>query len=507
MRPSPWVLASFLLLAACGTDTVEGPGGPPEPRDAEWVAQELPAERGADSGVVVHSGGQGVLVATTSEDGVMSTHWSQDGYDFEAGEPVATDLAHFQLGGVAPVGDDWVALGSGGLEEVDGDGELLFEVAALHSDDGLSWTREPVNGFTGPADVAGVVQVGDGLVAAGSYRGPEDPAMGGFRAVAWTSDDGVSWREVLLPGDGGESSVADLAVSGDRVLAVGQSGGDAVLWVSDDAGARWSTVDAPELEAWMLVGVAADGDTVVVTAEDDGTRFVVSDDAGATWRAASEPPVTEGTEGFAPVWSGGGRFFSVTSSFLESWSQPEVCYADITLCQQDSRVVLHASDDGDTWTPVDTSGIGSGEEGEVDEALGTVDGAVVVLKAEGGLAAYTWPAGRELPTTGVEEVPRAELVEVPAGGPEVGVRYHVPLYLHCGTEWLYLGDQPWQVVGDAPEVETGAGDVPPEGWPVAQQTLFGYATLVDEETLEYTLEDGELVARYARTRQQPPGCD
>ena len=87
------------------------------------------------------------------------------------------------------------------------------------------------------------------------------------------------------------------------------------------------------------------------------------------------------------------------------------------------------------------------------------------------------------------------------------MRYHAPLYLHCGMDWLYLGDQPWQRMDSGVEVETGAGDEVPAGWPVARQTLFGYATLVSPDRLDYSLEDGQVVASYALTGREPPGCD
>ena len=62
------------LVAACGTATV-----PPEEqgrRPAAWVEQSLPSERGADSPLVGHATDEGVVVATTTEDGTLVTHWS-----------------------------------------------------------------------------------------------------------------------------------------------------------------------------------------------------------------------------------------------------------------------------------------------------------------------------------------------------------------------------------------------------------------------------------------------
>jgi hypothetical protein len=99
-----------------------------------------------------------------------------------------------------------------------------------------------------------------------------------------------------------------------------------------------------------------------------------------------------------------------------------------------------------------------------------------------------------------------DLVTVPRAGPEPGVRYHAPLYVHCGMDHLFLGDSVWRRTDDGAGVETGGGDEPPADWPVAQQTVFGYATLVEPDVVEYSLEDGEVVATYAPVARAP-GCD
>ena len=129
------------------------------------------------------------------------------------------------------------------------------------------------------------------------------------------------------------------------------------------------------------------GDVVVLTGVataqgEDGVGGAVvlrSEDAGQTWAQARRGPPLEGADSWLPVYAGGGRFFTVVSSFVEAWRDPELCYADITLCQQDNAEVLYVSDDGDRWRRVDTSGIGTGEAGEVDLITGTADGKVVAF--------------------------------------------------------------------------------------------------------------------------------
>ena len=64
--------------------------------------------------------------------------------------------------------------------------------------------------------------------------------------------------------------------------------------------------------------------------------------------------------------------------------------------------------------------------------------------------------------------------------PEPGRRYGVPLFIHCGMDWLWLGAEAWQRTDEGPDVETGAGDEidptgrspnrPSSGTPPAPQT-------------------------------------
>ena len=74
-------------------------------------------------------------------------------------------------------------------------------------------------------------------------------------------------------------------------------------------------------------------------------------------------------------------------------------------------------------------------------------------------------------------------------------------------DWLWLGGEAWQRTDTGPNVETGAGDEIDPDWPVAQQTIFGFATLTADDVVEYTLADGALIATYRPARTEPPGCE
>lgn len=156
---------------------------------------------------------------------------------------------------------------------------------------------------------------------------------------------------------------------------------------------------------------------------------------------------------------------------------------------------------------------GPGLGDELVGVSGTGSGEVLLAHVvKGGIAVSRWPAGTPLPEgEAPAALERVDLVTVAKGeDPEPGVRYHAPLHVHCGMDWLYLGDTPWQRTDDGPDVETGAGDDPSDDWPVAGETIFGFATLRDGGVVEYSIgesNDAQVIATYERTGAQPPGCD
>lgn len=455
-------------------------------------------------------------MAFVSAEGVITGFATDELGRFQAGEPTATGQ-YLGLGGVTRFGDGWVAIGSGGLLD---DEELRFEVQAFRSTDGRTWSKVDATGFEGPADVTGLATVDSGVVAVGTLRTSDDPAQGGFRPVAWHSADGERWTTVPLPTDGGtEGSVQALVVTGDEVLAVGDVDRKGIMWSSTDGGASWTIVERDGIPPTSsLSSIATQGEVLMASgmapARDDGDGegaqlLLRSTDGGRSWREAADPPPPNRGEVFAfPLFAGGGRFFTLGYSYIDAFSEPELCYADIELCRQDSAVALYVSDDGDRWSRVDTSGIGDGEAGEVDAITAADDGRIVAFTGvEDGIGTWTWPADTPLPT-GEEPVDPTTDVEILGDDevPEPGRRYGLPLYIHCGMDWLYVGGEPWQRTDDGPDTETGAGDEIPVDWPVAGQTILGFATLVSDDLIEYSIGDGEVIATYAPATEPPPGC-
>lgn len=500
--------APLLALAACGDEPSD-----PSSSAAGWEAQHLAGDPAVDFPTLLATAGDDALVLFLAEDGTLRSYLSEDGADFAAGDPLPTGEKYVALGGVVRVDGGWYALGSGGTARVDGDDEMLFEPLAFRSVDGSTWERVEVGGFSDAVEFNDVEVVDGAIVAAGSYRTLRRPADGGFEARAWISEDGTTFDEVTLPGVpdyrgyDDESYVGDIVATDDALVASGRVGRSAALWRSADGGRTWTGVDDPVLaSAYSISAMHADGSTVVATVGSTDTAAIRSDDGGRTWAPVGALPVNEETEGWAPLWAGGGRFFTLTGIDDTSWSEPEVCYADLDQCGRSPEPSLVASDDGSDWTTVDTRGLG-----EIDQVAGLGDGRLLVMTGEGeGRTVHTWPAGDDLPVAEQPALPETvELVTLAEGEePETGVRYHHPLYTHCGIDWVWFGDTTWRRTDDGPDYETGAGDEAPDGWPVPPDggNVFGYATVLGDGTLEYTDEDGSVLATYEE-RSGAPGCD
>lgn len=503
------VAPALLVLSACG-EQASDPDGAADP--GAWRTEHLDLATSVDFPTLMVSDGDDVLVLAVSDEGVVQSQLSAGGAEFEAGAPLDLGEKYAVLGDVVHLDDgSWYALGSGGVVGEGDDESFAFDPLALRSADGLTWERVEVSGFADAVEFNDVQVIGDRIVAAGDYRTEKDPGMGGFEAHVWTSDDGRSFTEVRLPGVpeyrgyDDESYVGDVVTVDGDLLAAGRVGRHAALWRSDDDGSSWSSVDEPLLDRiYAINSLRAVGTTVMASTTGSGTSAMASTDGGATWSEVEALPVDEEAESWAPLWAAGDRFFTLVGVDDQSWSSPEVCYADLDQCGANPPPRVVASADGTSWTAIDLP------DSEIDEVVGTDDGRILVLAAEGGVVVRTWPAGAELPVADGPATPETvELRMLDEGEePTVGVTYAAPLYTHCGIDWFWFGETTWKRTDGGPDYETGAGDGVPEGWPVPPNggSVYGYATVGEDGVLTYTDGEGVVLATYEEN-PNAPGCD
>jgi hypothetical protein len=103
-----------------------------------------------------------------------------------------------------------------------------------------SWVRaHDVNDATGSSQVLAVAASAHGFVSAGSHDG---------RPAVWTTTDGRSWTTIVLPMPAGAKGAVlqQIAISGDRVVALGQettaAGTLPIAELSVDGGTTWEQV-------------------------------------------------------------------------------------------------------------------------------------------------------------------------------------------------------------------------------------------------------------------------
>lgn len=212
------------------------------------------------------------------------------------------------------------------------------------SSDGQTWHRLDLSSAFDHAHVLALTAFADGFAMVG-YTGDyhfdlDMNLVGVSRPAAWTSADGLAWRQSSIEGDAGAAvQLSNVVAGADGLFAVGRrAGAPAATLVGDGVGATsgWASADG---RTWRLVGDLGKELPDVVRMAGDGTRMVilgrtsckatdligwVSTD-GATWsRLASSgsPPShaipgpicqDDGTDG----WNDGGSYLALT------WVVPE----------------------------------------------------------------------------------------------------------------------------------------------------------------------------------------
>ena len=172
----------------------------------------------------------------TSVDGLTSSRVLHD-------EGVFGGTDEASMSDVTVGGPGLVAVGSDGFERDDAvqgqlansDRDFSGRAAVWTSVDGINWSRVPndetVFGGEGNQWMSIVAAVGPGLVAVGGEWSSEVHA-----AAVWTSVDGITWSRVphdeAVFGGEGDQEISRVAAAGPVLVAVGESNGDAAIWVA-----------------------------------------------------------------------------------------------------------------------------------------------------------------------------------------------------------------------------------------------------------------------------------
>ena len=473
----------------------------------EWTTTEL-GPRGVDSGVAAAAFGERTVVVSSDDGGLAAWVDAGEGWvDAAIGDGPSNERLSVAAAAEVP----------GGALVVVNDFES-FVPQLWFSADGESWEELPAAGIDRPAEVIAVTTIDGVVLVVGSLRVNEDPSQGPFEPVVWRSEDLVTWKTASVETQG-EGSVYDVVDADAGLLAVGRGKGGAALWRSLDGGESWVSAPAPEIagvDGREFYDIAV-GDEIVVAVGESwggsggrGLVIVNSADGGQTWARASLDAVTAAGLGSAyRIHRAADAFWVIANRRFDAWADPGRCYVDLPSCQGFSEPVVLRSDDGSSWAEIDLEALELPEYFDLHGVVGAADGVSLVGSGE-NLLVWSWPSFSAPPLRTPPDVltpPDIELVTWDSQL-EVGVTYRYPLYIHCGMGYLAnFNDTHWYLA-DAPEgeTETGAGQAPDPEWPVAQESIFGFVTLIDDVTIEYTIPSGDVIGVYTSSSEQPPGC-
>ena len=194
-------------------------------------------------------------------------------------------------------------------------------------------------------------------------------------------------------------------------------------------------------------------------------------------------------------------------------ADPAACYQDLHSCR--SHPVLLRSDDGMVWSDIDLGFAGRNGQWYLERAVDLGAEGLLILGTSGRPQheGWTWASATAPPPRAPVEVIATD--QYPLVGytdsVAIGATYRYPMSIHCGIgNALGNFDGRYWLFTEAPSglpPTAGVGDLPAH-WPIAEgeEHLLGLITRTDEDTIEYRLPSGELVATYTASDEQPPGC-
>jgi hypothetical protein len=340
-------------------------------------------------------------------------------------------------------------------------------------------------------------------------------------AAMWRSVDAQHWERLPLPNAGGSGFVSDIVAGPDGGIVAVLGPPLSSIWRSTDGGSTWSQATV-ELGLptgfWIVESLARLGDLLVGVGSIQGDNrpgllLIVSSDDGISW---FRPPVSGAMSsvnglGRTQVAAAAGAFWLASSQSNGPFENPDACYRDLLACQGEPRPVLLRSTDGANWTDVDLTALSTSSiEGLAADPIG---GLALVGRIAGSrqLAVWTWPDETAPPSRPPAVGPPADEPPLAHGGERLiaGQTYRYPLYIHCGLRVLGQFNDRWWVLVEGSTVvdpDLAAGQVPPADWPIAGQAIFGMITLLDDDTINYSIPSGEVIAVYQPATTDPALC-
>ncbi len=301
--------------------------------------------------------------------------------------------------------------------------------------------------FPGQSVIEDVASIGERVVAVG-YEG----LAGEWRARAWSSSDGLSWRLASIDDRPGTFAVGIVRTPRDGFVAVGWAGADAAAWTSPD-GVIWArsliereprTITPAPAERMRAVVASSDGLVAGGSAGpelgDRHARFWRSTD-GRSWSVvADDGPAFANAEVAALVSPGGSGFLALGR--LGPGGRP-------------SGSIAWTSPDGQSWHRIDDGALASGLAVSVITtatgflAVGSdADEREAVAWASSDGQAWTRAPKEESRLHFGEKVRMTDVVATDRG--YVAIGNYVGVQFGTGTSWLSTDGLHWAQAPDQP---------------------------------------------------------
>jgi hypothetical protein len=305
-----WTGTRFVAVGAAldgGGAIVDSTDGITWNRQPGSTADRLPTQLATGPG--------GVVAVGTAKD-IPSAWWSPDGltWTFRSGAfpTPALGTDRIEVTSVVATNDGWLAVGRRDPTCMLDCGIEPIRAMAWTSTDGLHWKQVPDQASFSKAGMTGVARRGSGFVAVGLAKG---------RAVVWTSPNGSTWTRVpdnsmFHPrsslGSGAYIQVSGVAVGHEVVVALGMDGGgpggddtSVRVWWSD--GRTWAKATGERFLTGQVFSVVATPEGFLATGPSGGDSCrggIWGSADGRAWRCLAADPAFEGFSPYAAASNG-----------------------------------------------------------------------------------------------------------------------------------------------------------------------------------------------------------